>query len=195
MPFEKELKHLHRQIKLAVTGAAETMYCGESALPLMKELGREIARHNAVLVNGATTGIPLWAAMGAKEAGGTVVGLSPASTEKEHVEKFGLPLEYMDLIIYTGSGYSGRDLLMTRTTDAVFLGCGRIGTIHEFTIAFEDNKPIGILQGEWTTDELIAKILEESHRASDNKKIVFDKEPKKLVEKVLELVEKDKEII
>ena len=36
---------------------------------------------------------------------------------------------------------------MTRTSDAIFLGCGRIGTIHEFTIAFEDNKPIGILEG------------------------------------------------
>jgi hypothetical protein len=195
MPFEKELKHLHRQIKLAVTGAAETSHCGESAMPLMKELGREIARHGAVLVNGATTGIPLWAAMGAKEAGGTAVGLSPASTEKEHVEHYGLPLEYMDLIIYTGSGYSGRDLLMTRTTDAVFIGCGRIGTIHEFTIAFEDAKPIGILEGEWHTDEVIREILKESHRAKDNPKIVFDSDPKKLVERVLALVAIDKEKI
>ena len=56
-------------------------------------------------------------------------------------------MEYLDIIIYTGAGYSGRDLLMTRTSDAIFLGCGRIGTIHEFTIAFEDNKPIGILEG------------------------------------------------
>jgi predicted Rossmann-fold nucleotide-binding protein len=34
-----------------------------------KELGREIVRHGATLVTGATTGFPLWAAMGAKELG------------------------------------------------------------------------------------------------------------------------------
>ena len=63
----------------------------------------------------------------------------------------------MDLIMYTGSGYSGRNLQLTRTSDAVIVGCGRIGTLNEFTIAFEDNKPIGVLEGDWPTDELIKK--------------------------------------
>lgn len=179
-------------MKLSVTGAAETGHCGPSALDLAKELGREIARHGAELINGATTGFPLWAAMGAKEAGGTVVGLSPASSEKEHIEKYKLPIEYLDNIIYTGQGYPGRDILMTRTSDGVFIGCGRMGTIHEFTIAFEDNKPIGILEGEWATDELIKDIIAKSHRAGDNKKIVYDTDPKRLVEKVIALVMKDK---
>ncbi len=179
-------------MKLSVTGAAETGHCGESALEMAKELGREIARQGAELVTGATTGFPLWAAMGAKEEGGKVVGLSPASSEKEHIEKYKLPIEYLDNIIYTGAGYSGRDLLMTRTSDGVLIGCGRIGTIHEFTIAFEDNKPIGILEGEWSTDEVIKNIIEKSNRAGDNKKIVYDASPKKLVEKVIALVMKDK---
>ena len=182
----------YQKLKLSVTGAAETGHCGESALDLAKELGREIARQGADLINGATTGFPLWAAMGAKEVGGIVIGLSPASSEKEHVEKYKLPLEYLDNIIYTGQGYPGRDILMTRTSDGVLVGCGRIGTIHEFTIAFEDNKPIGILEGEWTTDEVIKNIIKESNRAGDNKKIVFDSNPKILVEKVIALVMKDK---
>ena len=186
-------KHLHRQLKLAVTGAAQTGHCGESALRLAKELGAEIARHGAVLVTGATTGFPLWAAIGAKEAGGFSVGISPASSEKEHVEQYKLPIEYLDLIIYTGAGYSGRDLLMTRTTDGIFLGCGRIGTIHEFTISFEDNKPIGVLEGEWQTDEVIKNIIANSNRAEDDKKIVYDSDPKRLVEKIIALVQKDKE--
>ena len=74
------------------------------------------------------------------------MGISPAQTEQEHVDKYKLPLEYMDLIMYTGSGYSGRNLQLTRTSDAVIVGCGRIGTLNEFTIAFEDDKPIGILE-------------------------------------------------
>ena len=83
-------KHEHLKIKLAVTGAAETGHCGESALEASKELGREIARHGATLVTGATTGVPLWASIGAKEEEGTVVGISPAKTEKEHIEVYKL---------------------------------------------------------------------------------------------------------
>ena len=83
-----------------------------------KELGREIIKHNGILVNGATTGFPLWAAMGAKEEGGIVIGVSPASTEKEHIRGYKLPVEYTDMIIYTGFGYSGRNLLLTRSADA-----------------------------------------------------------------------------
>ena len=58
---------------------------------MAKELGRQIVLQGAVLVTGATTGMPLWTAMGAKGAGGFVVGLSPAATEREHVEKYKLP--------------------------------------------------------------------------------------------------------
>lgn len=183
-------KHGHNQIKICVSGAAETGHCGVDALNKAKELGREIAHQGAVLVTGATTGFPLWAAMGAKEAGGISIGFSPAATEREHVEVYKLPLDYMDLIIYTGFGYSGRDLLLTRAADAVICGCGRIGTIHEFTIAFEDGKPIGIFNGPWEMDEQLQDILDKSHRS--NEKIATSSDPKKLIEDVIALVKKDK---
>lgn len=182
--------HTHLQVKLCVSGAAETGHCGIDAYDKGLELGRQISKQNAVLVNGATTGFPLWAAMGAKEAKGFVLGFSPASTEKEHIEVYNLPVEYMDVIVYTGFGYPGRDLILTRSSDAVLFGCGRIGTIHEFTIAFEDKKPIGILEADWDTDEVIKNILENGHRAND--RIVFDTDPKALVERVIEMVNKDK---
>jgi len=185
-----DLKHEHLQIKLAVSGAAETGHCGADAYDKGIELGRQIAAHNAVCVEGATTGFPLWAAMGAKERGGFVVGFSPANSEKEHIEVYNLPVEYLDIVIYTGFGYPGRDLLMTRSSDAVLFGCGRIGTIHEFAIAFEDQKPIGILEAQWETDEVIKNILENGHRPND--RIVFDTDPAALVERVIELVNKDK---
>lgn len=183
-------KHGHNQIKICVSGAAETGHCGIDALEKAKELGREIVRQGAVLVTGATTGFPFWAAMGAKEAGGISVGFSPAASEKEHVDVYKLPLDYMDLIIYTGFGYPGRDLLLTRSSDAVICGCGRVGTIHEFTVAFEDNKPIGIFDGPWDMDEELKGILEKGHRI--NNKIASGADPKKLIEDVIALVKKDK---
>ncbi len=183
-------KNEHLKLKFGVSGAAETGHCGIDAYDKGLELGREIARQGAVLVNGATTGFPLWGAMGAKEAGGFTVGFSPANTEKEHIEAYNLPVEYMDLIVYTGFGFPGRDLIFTRSCDAVFFGCGRIGTIHEFTIAFEDKKPMGILEADWEIDEEIKYILEKGHRPNDQ--ILFDSDPKALVQRVKELVEKDK---
>src|SRR6185369_2586605 len=105
-----EIKNLNRSFKLCVSGAAETDHCGSTALDMAKELGREIARQGAILVTGATTGFPLWTAIGTKEAGGLSFGLSPASSEREHVEVYGLPIDYLDVTIYTGFGYSGRNL-------------------------------------------------------------------------------------
>ena len=183
-------KHNHLKVKLGVSGAAETGHCGIDALDKAKELGREIVRQGGILVTGATTGFPFWSAIGAKEEKGMSIGLSPAVSEREHVDTYRLPLDYMDLVIYTGFGYPGRDLLFTRTCDAVFIGCGRIGTIHEFTIAFEDNKPIGILEGDWDTAKDIKTLLENGHRP--NTKIVFDSDPKELVRKVMKLVQEDK---
>lgn len=180
----------HLKFKICVSGAAETAHCKADAMAKGMELGKEIVRHNAVLIQGATTGFPLWAARGAKEERGFVIGISPASSEEEHIKKYGLPVEYSDMIIYTGFGYSGRNLLLTRASDAVIVGCGRMGTLNEFTIAFEDNKPIGILEGDWETDELIKLMVEKSRRGPG--KIVYESDPKILVEKVIELIRKEK---
>ena len=184
-------KDEHRKIKICVSGAAETGHLPENALEVAKELGREIARQGAILVTGATTGFPLWSAMGCKEAGGLSLGLSPAETEYEHVDVYGLPLDYLDLIIYTGQGYPGRDILLTRTTDAIIIGPGRVGTFHEFTVGFEDNKPMGVLEGPWSTDDLIKEILAEAHRP--NEKIIFNESPKELVAKLIEMAKAEKE--
>lgn len=183
-------KHNHLKLKIGVCGAAETTTCGVNALSQAKMLGQEIVRQGGILVTGAVTGFPFWVAMGAKEEKGVSIGISPAANEHEHVDTYRLPLEYMDLIIYTGFGYSGRDLLFTRSCDAVILGCGRVGTIHEFTIAFEDGKPIGVLEGDWDTSDTIKEIIDRSNRPSSN--VIFGKDPKVLVEKIIEMASKNK---
>jgi hypothetical protein len=178
------------QVKIGISGAAETGHCGVDAYDKALELGREVARQGAVLITGATTGFPLWVAMGAKQEKGTVVGFSPANSEREHIEAYNLPIEYHDLIVYTGFGYPGRDLIFTRSTDALLFGCGRIGTIHEFTIAFEDKKPIGIYEGSWEIDEVFKDILAHGHRPNEH--IVFDDNPKAIVERMISMTLADR---
>ena len=108
-------------------------------------------------------------------------------------EKLNFPTDYFDVIVYTGFNYAGRNLLMTRASDAVIVICGRIGTLNEFTIAFEDNKPIGVLIGTGGTADLIREVIKRGHRGPG--KVVYSKDPKELVEKLLILVKKEKKVI
>ncbi|OIO49872.1 MAG: hypothetical protein AUJ39_00190 [Parcubacteria group bacterium CG1_02_42_13] len=185
--------HTKPRYKICVSGAAETEHCGKDTFVIAEELGREIVRHGCVLIEGATTGFPFWVAKGAKEEGGIVVGFSPAVSEKEHIDVYNLPTDYHDIIVYTGFNYSGRNLLLTRAADAVVVGCGRMGTLNEFTIAFEDRKPIGILEGSWETDETLRALIQKSHRAEEMKnKIVYAKDPKTLLDGLIKVIEQEK---
>ncbi len=185
-----DLTKSYLRYKICVSGSAETSTCGAQALDMAKEVGKQIVRHNGALVTGATTGIPYWAAIGAKEARGISIGISPAASELEHVKKYKLPTDYYDLIMYTGFNYSGRNLLLTRSSDAVIVICGRIGTLNEFTIAFEDEKPIGILEGCGGMADMMREIIEKSHRGPG--KVVYDSNPKRLVEKLLPLIDAER---
>jgi hypothetical protein len=176
--------------KIAVSGAAQVDHCAKGAVEMAKEVGRELARQNCVLVTGATTGIPYYAAQGVKEAGGISIGFSPAISESAHVKTYRLPLDFFDLIVYTGFDYSGRNLLMTRAADAIIIICGRMGTLNEFTIAFEDQKPIGVLEGSGGTADRIRSFIVWPYRGK--RKIIYEKDPRKLVNQLLELIKKDK---
>jgi len=176
--------------KICVSGAAETGHCQKGVLEKAKEVGREIVRQNGVLVTGATSGIPYWAAIGAKEESGIVFGLSPAASRIAHIKTYHLPVDYHDVIIYTGFEYAGRNLILTRSSDAVIVICGRMGTLNEFTIAFEDQRPIGVLIDTGGTADMIKSIVKNSYRGPG--KIVYDSDPKKLVSKVIKLINKNK---
>ncbi len=177
-----------QKITISVSGAAEIAHCGPTVIPIAKEIGREIARQGAQIVTGATSGFPMYAAEGAKEAGGFSFGLSPAASKKEHVEVYRLPLKAMDAVVYTGFGFPGRDLMLVRSSDAIVIGCGRIGTIHEFTVAWEANMPMGVLVGDWPTDEVIHNIIDNSDRKNEN--VIFEKDPKVMITKLIEMVRK-----
>lgn len=176
--------------KICVSGAAKTDCCSDSALELSREIGKEIVKQDGVVITGATTGIPYWAARGAKEGNGISIGFSPAASEKEHLKVYRLPVDYFDVIVYTGFNYSGRNLLLTRASDGIIFVCGRMGTLNEFTIAFEDQKPIGVLIGSGGTADILKELIKNSHRGLG--KMVYDSDPKKLISKITKLIDKEK---
>lgn len=180
---------LQLKYKICISGAAETSHCAADALEKAEMMGKTIAGRGMILVTGATTGTPYWAAKGAKEAGGIVIGFSPAASKIQHVKTYKLPLDYHDLIVYTGFDYSGRNLLLTRAADAIITICGRMGTLNEFTIAFEDKKPQGVLTGTGLMADMVQEIVERSKRGPGN--ITYDSDPGKLLDKLVELIRKE----
>ncbi len=188
----ENINNSYLKYKICVSGAARTDCCSPDAMEKTKELGRQIVRQGGIVITGATTGAPYWAAIGAKEEGGISIGFSPAASEAAHVKTYHLPIDYFDMIVYTGFEYSGRNLILTRASDAVIMVCGRLGTLNEFTIAFEDKKPIGILTGTGGMADEIEEIVAKGNRGPG--KIVYDNDPEILVRKLITIIKKEKDI-
>ncbi len=178
--------------KIAVSGAAQVSHCCEGIEKLSKEVGKEIAKQKCVLITGATTGIPYFAAQGAKKAKGFSIGFSPATSEAAHLKTYKLPVDAFDVMVYTGADYVGRNVIMTKSVDGVIIICGRMGTLHEFATAFEIQKPIGVLEGSGGTADKIKIIAKGPYRGV--KKIIYERNPKKLVEKLIKLIQKEKKL-
>jgi len=178
------------KLKIAVSGAARINHCAQGVEELSKEIGREIARQKCVLITGATTGVPYFAALGCKETGGFSVGFSPATSEAAHIKSYRLPVDSFDVMVYTGADYVGRNIIMTKAADGVILICGRMGTLHEFATAFEIQKPIAVLEDSGGSADKIKLIATGPHRGV--KKIIYEENPKKLVKKLIKLIKKEK---
>ena len=110
-------------------------------------LALAIAERKLWLLTGATTGMVYLAGKAAHEAGTFHLGISPASDNREHVDKYKLPLDACDLIVFTGFGLKGRNVVLVRSCDIVLFIAGAMGSLNEFTIAHDEGKVIGCLTG------------------------------------------------
>ncbi len=178
------------KFEIVVSGAARLNHCCPDIKEIARTVGREIARQKCNLVTGATTGVSYFAAQGCAEAKGFNIGFSPAGSESAHLKAYRLPLSPFDIMIYTGADYTGRNIMMTKSADGVIIICGRMGTLHEFVTAFELQKPIAVLEGTGGMADKIRKIVAGPHRGA--KKIIYEKDPKTLVKKLIELIKKEK---
>jgi len=167
--------------QICVSGAAKGDSV-EEGKALAGELGIAIAKAGHALMTGATIGLPNYAAEAYKKAGGKMsVGISPASSKVEHVMKYRLPIKAYDTIIYTGLHYVGRDTLLITSSDAVVSIGGRIGTLHEFTIALETDTPIGFLQGAGGISEEIQNVMTFAHPLRPGAFVTFNESPTELI--------------
>jgi len=186
-PDLKELKHLRYSICVSGAAAGTTV---KTSHQLATQLGKAIAEEGHILTTGATVGLPYFAAHGAKEAGGTSIGFSPASSLREHLRKYRLPHDVFDFINFTGMNYVGRDLYLVQSSDAVITVGGRFGSLHEFTSALEAHMPCGVLLGSGGTADLIPDLMKKLQAPTANL-VVYDTDPVRLVHKIVAVLDRE----
>ncbi|NCO66274.1 MAG: TIGR00725 family protein [Candidatus Aquicultor secundus] len=105
------------------------------------EVGRLVAERGAIVVCGGLGGVMNAVAQGAKEAGGTTVGILPGPDRRG-------ASEYLDIAIPTDMAHA-RNALVVRSGDAVIaIGAG-YGTLSEIGLALKMGKPVVGLKS-WT---------------------------------------------
>jgi len=108
-----------------------------------QELGSLIARRGWVLLNGGRNqGVMAASAEGAKQAGGTVIGILPDSTDSR-------ASPHLDIAIMTDMG-DGRNLLNVLSSDVVIACPGKLGTLSEVVLALKRGKRVILLGWELT---------------------------------------------
>ena len=151
---------------------------------LSERLGSAIASRGCVLVTGATTGLPDMVSRAARLCGGLTVGVSPAISKTEHVEKYSYPIDAVDVMIYTGFALKGRNVINVRSADIVIIIGGGMGTLNEFTIAYDEGKIIGVLENSGGIADHLREVVAFANKPSAAR-LIFSSEPERLVDECL----------
>lgn len=174
-----------RRLTVGVMGSASRDIDGQ-AEEQARRLGEAIARKGLILITGACPGLPHACARGAKAEDGLSVGISPALSLDEHVQRYHSPFDAFDLLIYTGSGLMGSEVTNIRSSDMVVIADGRSGTLGEFAIAFDEGKLIGVTAGSGGISDQIPEIVDRIAKDT-GAVLVYDSDPARLLERMRQI--------
>lgn len=182
----EETVSLHAQmpLKVGVMGGASSAIPPEHLKKAML-LGEAIAGAGCVTITGGCPGLPLAAARGAMSRGGLVIGISPGLSLDEHAFNYESPTLAHNVLIFTGSGLMGREVVNIRSSDIVVIVGGSSGTLGELAIAYDEGKLIGVLTGTGGISDMVADILEKCNKDT-GARVIYDNDPRRLVEQLLD---------
>ena len=135
-----------RKPVIAVIGAGK---CSRKLRDMAAEIGRYVAENGGVVLCGGLGGVMEGAARGAKEAGGTTIGIIPSENKAD-------ANQFIDYVIPTGFGQA-RNVLVVRAADAIVALPGKFGTLSEMAFALVLGKPIVSVQA-WKLGEEILQV-------------------------------------
>jgi uncharacterized protein (TIGR00725 family) len=122
---------LVERLHIAVIGGG---HAGADDCDRAARVGRALAEAGAVVVCGGLGGVMAAACRGARDGGGTSVGILPGPDRDE-------ANEYVDVVVTTGMG-EGRNMLVVRNADAVVAVGGEFGTLSEVALALQAGVPV-----------------------------------------------------
>ena len=99
-----------------------------------REVGRLLAEAGVAVVCGGLDGVMAAACRGAKEAGGTTIGILPGDDRTA-------ANAWVDVAIPTGMG-EARNAIVVRSSDAVIAVGGEFGTLSEIALALKLGRPV-----------------------------------------------------
>jgi len=108
--------------------------CSPEEALLAETVGREIARHNAVLICGGEGGVMEAACKGAQIEGGVTIGILPGNSRK-------IANPHVSIPIVTGFG-SARNIIVVKSAQAVIAVGGGYGTLSEISFALMNGIPV-----------------------------------------------------
>ncbi len=120
-----------RPIIIAVIGGSNA---AQKDLDAAYQVGLELAKRGAIVLCGGMTGLMEAVCKGAKEAGGTTVGILPGNNVED-------ANDYIDIAIPTGLGYA-RNAIVAGSGRAIIAIDGAYGTLSEIGHGLGDGTPI-----------------------------------------------------
>lgn len=170
-------------LKIGVMGGA-SREISEQVLDKAFRLGEAIAKSGCITVTGACPGLPQEAALGASAEGGMVIGISPGLSLDEHAYRYQSPTVGHDVLIFTGSGLMGREVVNIRSSDIVTIVGGSSGTLGELSIAYDEGKLIGVLTNTGGISDMVNEILNACNKET-GARVIYDADPARLIESLL----------
>lgn len=138
---------------------------------IAEEVGREIARRNAILICGGMGGVMEAACKGAAGEGGLTIGILPGDSRNQ-------ANKYVRIPIVTGIGYA-RNAVVVKSSQAIIAIDGSYGTLTEIGYALQSGIPV-IGLDTWTF----------SNKSQPHCEIIPAKNPKEAVELAMKLAKK-----
>lgn len=143
---------MKRRLQISVVGYNQDT-CTKVAYDAAYQLGRSIAANKAVVVSGGLGGVMEAACKGARDEGGTSVGIVPSADSRE-------ANKYVDFVVATGLGHA-RNFLVAYSGDAVVVVGGGAGTLIEAAAAYQLGRPVVAIKGSGgIADEIAGKHLD-----------------------------------
>lgn len=155
-----------------------------------KKLGKALAEQGAVVVTGGNGGLMSLVSEAAAKAGGITVGILARELEDIGPDHPWFN-PYNTIQIRTGQTFTSRSSIVVRSSDAVIVVAGGVGTLTEVSIAYNLKRPIVVLKGSGMMADKLQSMFPDGymdHRRLT--KIHFIEDPEKAAETAVELAKK-----